>query len=135
MPKNLVVSLALGAAPSGDGTTQYQVGWSIGDCEYYMQYAPGAKVSPDFGFANCGSEPDATGDSGTSFGFLVQPKGNSLVFKVLIKDLPNKVKPGMTFSGLNAWADFVDPSGFFGPASVTGPLYDVATTTKTYKLG
>lgn len=134
-PKNLLVTLALAAAPGTDGTTQYQVGWSINGCEYYMQYAPGARLSPDFGFAKCGSEPDATGDAGTSFGFGVQPKGNSLVFKALVKDLPNKVKPGMTLSGLNAWADLVDPSGLFGPASVTGPLYDVAATKKTYKLG
>lgn len=133
--KNLVVTLRLGAAPGSDGTTQYQVGWSIDGCEYYMQFAPGARVSPDFGYADCGSEPDATGDAGTSFGFLAQPKGNTLEFKVAIKELPNKVKLGTTFADLNAWADFVEPAGFFGPASFGKPLYDVADTTKTYRLG
>lgn len=134
-PKNLVVTLGLAAPPGTDGTTQYQVGWSIAGCEYYMQFAPGARVSPDFGFADCGSEPDATGDAGTSFGFLAQPKGNTLEFKVAIKELPNKVKLGAAFTDLYAWADFVEPAGFFGPASFGEPLYDTASSTKVFRLG
>ena len=132
-PKSLVVTLSLGAAPSADA--QYQVGWTIDGCEYYMQYAPGARLSPDFAYADCGSEPDATGDAGTSFGFQPQLKGSSLVFKAVIKDLPNKVKLGATLSSLNAWADAVEPTGLYGPASFTGPLYDTAKTTKDYTLG
>ena len=134
-PKNLVVTLALGGAPGTNGTTMHHVGWTIDGCEYYMNAASGARVSADFGFADCGSAPDATGDSGTSFGFSVLPKGNSLVFKVVIKDLPNKVQLGSDLGGLNAWTDAVEPTGFFGPASFGQPLYDQARTFQEYTLG
>lgn len=135
-PKSLVVTLALGDVPGANGTTQYQVGWTIEGCEYYMQAALGAKVFDTFGSASCGSAPDATGSDATSFGFSALPTGKSLVFKVLIKDLPNKVKPGVDLNALNAYADLVEPTGLIGAASLgAGPLYDTAATTKDYTLG
>lgn len=134
-PKNLIVTMALGDAPNTNGTTQYYVGWTIDGCEYYMYIAPGAGIFDSFAFAQCGSEPDATGDTGTSFGFSAVPMGKTLVFKALIKDLPNKVKPGAVFTGLNAYTDLVEPSGLIGPASLgLGAIYDTAETTKTFKL-
>ncbi len=136
VPKSLVVTMALGDVPGTNGTTQYYVGWTIEGCDYYMYMAPGAKTFASFGNADCGSEPDSTGNTGTSFGFSAVPVGKAMEFKVAIKDLPNKVKPGVELSGLNAYTDLVEPTGLIGTASLgLGALYDTAKTTKDFTLG
>lgn len=49
------------------------------------------------------------------------------------------VRPALalTFSGLNAFTDFVDPAtSIVGPHSLNGEaLYDTASTDKSYKVG
>ena len=136
--KNLVVTMALGAAPTSDGTTVYQVQGTLPGCGYYsMQYMPGASLIQSSGYAECGSEPDETGSTGTLFDFSIEAKGNSLVFSVPLKAMPGKVAAGMTLSELSAYTDFVEPAtGLFGPAAITGnAVYDTAATDASYKIG
>lgn len=138
--KNLVVTMALAAPATSDGTTVYDVQATLAGCgSYSMQYSPGANLVESSGYAECGSEPDQTGSTGTLFDFDVAAKGSSLVFTVPLKALPGSVKPGATFTALNAYTDFVDPvTGLFGPAGLFGSdaaVYDTAATDTSYKVG
>ena len=138
--KSLVVTLALGAAPTSDGTTVYDVHFSVPGCgAYSMQYMPGAELIQVSGYAECGSEPDETGSTGTLFDPSVEVKGNSIVYTVPLKTLPGKVAAGTTLTDLLAYTDFVEPAtGLFGPAGLFGAdaaVYDKASTTSSYKVG
>ena len=137
-PKALVVTLQLAAPPSDDGTTIYQVNANLPGCgDFYVSVVPGSPVlDPSFNFADCGSEPDETGSTGTAFDAVPEVKGSSLVWTISMKGFPGKMAAGTTLGALSAHTDFVEPVlGIVGPGAVTGPLYDSAATDKSYTVG
>lgn len=137
-PKNLVITLSLAAPPTTDGTTVYEVAATQAGCgDLYVSVVPGSPVlDPSFNYADCGSEPDTTGSTGTSFDAVPDIKGSAIVWTVPLKSLPAPAKAGTTFTGIHAYTDFVDPAfGIFGPGAVTGPLYDTASTDRSYPVG
>lgn len=137
VPKALVITLSLSAPPSTDGTTIYEVAFDQPGCgQVYVSLVPGSPVlDPSFNYADCGSEPDATGSTGTAFDAVPDVKASTIVWTISLKSLPAPAKVGMTLTGLNAFTDFVDPAfGIFGPGAVTGPLYDTAATDKSFKI-
>jgi hypothetical protein len=136
--KDLVITLSLAAAPTTDGTTIYQVAFNQPGCgNVYVSVVPGSVVlDPSYNSADCGSAPDATGSTSTSFAAAPEVKGSSFVWTIPMKSFPAPITPGMTLSGVNAFTDFIDPAfGSFGPGAFTGPLYDTATTDTSYKVG
>lgn len=139
VPKAVVITMNLGAPPSTDGSTTYRVDWQVAGCGgVYVSYIPGSPVlAESFNFADCGSEPDELGDTGTVFDSVPEVRGSSLVWTMSLKSLPFKAPAGTAFTDLVASTDFIDPVfGIVGPASLTGePLYDVAQTDKAYVVG
>ncbi len=138
VPTSLLLTMTLSGPPTSDGTTIYSIDTNLVGCgDLYLQYTPGAKLGDTFNYADCGSAPDATGSTGTSFGAAPEARGNTLVWRIPFKNLPTKVTVGSEFTALNAYTDFIDPAtGIFGPASLTGtPLYDTAETPKSYTVG
>ena len=89
VPKALVITLALSAPPSDDGTTIYEVEFDQPGCgSVYVSVVPGSPVlDPSFNFADCGSEPDETGSTGTAFDAVPEVKGSSLVWTISMKSL------------------------------------------------
>jgi hypothetical protein len=139
VPKYLVVTLKLAAPPSADGSTVYGVDSQLAGCgEFYLQYMPGARLLDSFNYADCGGDPsDPTTNGGSSFEGAPEVKGSSIVWTLPLKSLPGEVKPGSTFSELNAYTDFVDPAtSIVGPYTLVGvAVYDTAKTDKPYVVG
>jgi hypothetical protein len=138
-PKALVLTMSLSAPPSEDGTTIYEIDADLAGCgDFYVSWVPGSPLlDPSFNWADCGSEPDELGSTGTSFDAAPEVKGNDIVWTMSLKGLPVPVKTGIAFTGLNAYTDFVDPvTGIFGPKAITEePLYDSAATDAKYVVG
>lgn len=138
-PKALVITLSLAAPPSEDGSTVYRVDAELPGCGgFYVSVVPGSPVlDPSFNYADCGSEPDELGGTGTAFDAVPEVKGSSFVWTISMKAFPKPMKRGDVLRGLSAYTDFVEPAfGIFGPAGVTGqPLYDTASTTAAYPIG
>ncbi len=135
--KNLVVTMTLGAPPTSDGTTLYEVEATLPGCgSFSMSYIPGARLGGVNGFAQCGSEPDETGSTGTLFGFSAVVSGKTLTYRLPFKDLPGKLRVGDELYLLNAKTDLVEPVfGLIGPGTIGLPLYDTAKTSKFYTVG
>ena len=138
-PKALVITMNLGAPPTSDGSTTYRVDWQVAGCGgVYVSYIPGSPVlAESFNYADCGSEPDELGDTGTVFDSVPEIRGSSLVWTTSLKSLPFKAPAGTSLTELVAFTDFIDPVlGVVGPQSLTEePLYDVASTEKAYVVG
>lgn len=129
VPKAIVAKMTLAAPATTDGTTEYQVRFTVSDCgEYYMSYVPGTRIAGVFAFADCGSPPDDTGSTSTSFDFSPTVAGNSVTFRVNLKGLPGSVKPGAELMLLTASTQLVEPATGIFPVS----YYDQAKTTADY---
>jgi hypothetical protein len=63
--------------------------------------------------------------------------GSKLVWTLPFKAMITPVKAGSTFTDLSAYTDFRDPAlSIFGPSSMGAPpLYDTASTDKSYVVG
>ena len=135
--KNLVVTMALAAPPTSDGTTLYEVEATLPGCGYFtMSYIPGAKLGGVNGYAQCGSEPDETGSTGTLFGFATEVVGKTLIYRLPFKGLPGGLRVDDELYALNAKTDVVDPVfGLFGPSTVGQAFYDSAKTALSYTVG
>jgi hypothetical protein len=136
-PTALVVTLTLAAAPASDSTV-YAVDANLPGCgDFLLTYAPGATLE-SFNYADCGGDPsDPTTQGSSTFDAAPEVVGSSIVWTLPFKSLPGDVKPGTTFTGLNAYTDFTDPAiGLVSPSLVVGvPLYDTAKTDKPYVVG
>jgi hypothetical protein len=135
--KNLVVQLALAAAPDSNGTTIYEVDTQLAGCgAFTMSYSPGARLIESSGFAECGGDGTPTG-SGTLFDALPEVKGSTMTWTLPLKSLPGDVKVGSSFTKLYAYTDLVDPvTGLLGPAVIDNALaYDSAATDASYIVG
>ncbi len=132
VPKTIVAKMTLAAPATTDGTTEYQVRFTVSDCgEYYMSYVPGTRIAGVFAFADCGSPPDDTGSTSTSFDFSPVVAGNSVTFRVNLKGLPGSVKPGAELMLLSASTELVEPAtGIFPVAN-----YDQAKTSDEFVVG
>jgi hypothetical protein len=135
--KNLVVTMKLGAAPEADGSTVYAVHTQLAGCGYFnLEYMPGARVLDNFNTVECVGDGSAT-DTSNVFDAVPDVVGTSLVWTLPFRSLPTPVKAGSTFTDLNAFTDFRDPAlSIFGPSGFgLPPLYDTASTDKTYVVG
>lgn len=136
VPTALVLTLKLAAPPATDSTV-YAIDATLPGCgDFLLTYTPGATLE-SFNFAECGGDGSDPTGNGTSFDGAPEVVGNSVVWTLPLKSLPGDVKPGTTFTDLNAYTDFADPAiGLVSPSLITGtPLYDVASTDKTYVVG
>ncbi|MEO6205089.1 MAG: hypothetical protein ABIO67_06885 [Mycobacteriales bacterium] len=132
VPKVIVAKMTLAAPATTDGTTEYKVRFTASDCgEYYMSYVPGTRLGGVFAFADCGSPPDETGSTSTSFDFSPTVDGKSVTFRVNLKGLPGLIKPGAELMLLNASTKLIEPAtGIFSVST-----YDEAKTTDEYVVG
>lgn len=135
-PTSLVITLKLGAPPAT--STVYAVDANLPGCgDFLLTYQPGATLE-SFNFADCGGDPsDPTTNGSSSFDGYPEVVGNSIVWSLPFNSLPGVVKPGTTFTDLNAYTDFTDPAvGLLSPSLIVGqPLYDTAATDKSYVVG
>lgn len=134
VPKVLVLTMTLAATATKDGTTEYSVGGMLSDCgRFYMNYVPGTRLGGTFAYADCGSAPDETGSTGTSFDVAPTADGKTVTFRATLKAIPGKVSPGAELSQLWATTDLVEPAtGIFGVGILGTPFYDEAKTTAEY---
>jgi hypothetical protein len=136
-PTALVLTLTLAAPPASDSTV-YAIDATLPGCgDFLLTYQPGATLE-SFNFAGCGGDPsDPTTNGSSSFDGAPEVVGNSIVWTRPFNSLPGSVKPGTTFTDLNAYTDFTDPAvGLVSPSLIAGtPLYDTAATDKTYIVG
>lgn len=135
--KYLVITMALGAPPTDDGSTVYAVHTELTGCGYFnLEYMPGASVLNNFNTVECVGDGSAT-DTSNVFDAVPDVVGTKLVWTLPFKSMITPVKPGSTFTDINAFTDFRDPAlSIFGPSSIgTPPLYDTASTDKSYVVG
>jgi hypothetical protein len=136
VPTALVLTLTLAAPPASDSTV-YALDATLPGCgDFLLTYTPGATLE-SFNFAECGGDGSDPTGNGTSFEGAPEVVGNSVVWTLPFKSLPGDVKPGTTFSDLNAYTDFADPAvGLISPSLIAGtPLYDTAATDKPFVVG
>jgi hypothetical protein len=135
-PTALVLTLTLAAPP--ESSTVYALDATLPGCgDFLLTYQPGATLE-SFNFADCGGDPsDPTTNGSSSFDGAPEVIGNSIVWTLPFKSLPGDVKPGTTFTDVNAYTDFTDPAlGLVSPSLIVGePLYDTASTDKPYVVG
>jgi hypothetical protein len=136
-PTALVVTLTLAAPPATDSTV-YAVDANLPGCgDFLLTYQPGATLE-SFNYADCGGDPsDPTTQGSSTFDAAPDVVGSSIVWTLPFNSLPGGVKPGTTFTDLNAYTDFTDPAlGLVSPSLIAGtPIYDTAKTDKTFVVG
>lgn len=135
-PKALVVTMKLAAAPSPVPGTLYEIDAETSGCgALALYFTPG--IDGSGGYVSCGSAPDATGSTSTSFSVVPEVKGTSVTWTVPISELPKEMPVGSSISGFAAFSTQTDPAtGIVGPYFFTDQLnYDNATSDATYKIG
>ena len=135
-PKALVLSMTLAEAPSSTPGTLYEIDVETSACGTLMAYfTPGADGSG--ALVGCGSEPDETGSTATTFDVLPTVTGKTITWTLPFSMLPAEMKPGSSLSTFAAYATQADPAvGVVGPYLFTSELnFDNATSDAVYKVG
>jgi hypothetical protein len=135
-PKALVVSMKLAAAPSPVLGTLYEIDAETSGCgTLSLYFTPG--IDGSGGYVGCGSAPDPTGSTSTSFSVVPEVAGATVTWTVPFSEMPKEMPVGSSISSFAAFSTQTDPAtGIVGPYAVTDQLnYDNATSDATYKIG
>jgi hypothetical protein len=111
-PKDLVVSMQLGATPAVQPGTSYQIGAET-DCGHLFIFSYFGAGAPEnsFQFSGCGGEDPASTDGEANFTIdpAVTVAGNTLTFTVPAKALPPEITIKDTFTELVAYTAVTEP--------------------------